>query len=224
MSIVGQKIGDRLNEEYRSGFQAPTLTREQVTQVLVDLKRRIQGDLYVIEESDEKLVLGNRACPFGELALGGALRGAAVGAREREPAMRAARLHVAVVDDNHDAANLLAVSLKRWGHDVVVAHDGLVALELELELELELVREHRPDVAVLDIGLPGIDGCELARRLRGEPSLDRCMLIAVSGYGQDADRQRAIDAGFDHHLLKPVEPAALMKLLARGMSSGGSAP
>ncbi|WP_437573435.1 ATP-binding response regulator [Sorangium sp. So ce887] len=142
--------------------------------------------------------------------------GAAVGAREREPAMRAARLHVAVVDDNHDAANLLAVSLKRWGHDVVVAHDGLVALEL--------VREHRPDVAVLDIGLPGIDGYELARRLRGEPSLDRCMLIAVSGYGQDADRQRAIDAGFDHHLLKPVEPAALMKLLARGMSSGGSAP
>ncbi len=144
--------------------------------------------------------------------------GAAVGARERErePAMRAARLRVAVVDDNHDTANLLAVSLKRWGHDVVVAHDGHAALEL--------VREHRPDVAVLDIGLPGIDGYELARRLRGEASLDRCMLIAVSGYGQDADRQRAIDAGFDHHLLKPVEPAALMQLLARGMPSGGSAP
>ncbi|WP_437476081.1 methanogen output domain 1-containing protein [Sorangium sp. So ce1014] len=67
VSIVGQKIGDRLNEEYRSGLQAPTLTREQVTQVLVDLKRRIQGDFYVIEESEEKLVLGNRACPFGEL-------------------------------------------------------------------------------------------------------------------------------------------------------------
>ncbi|WP_437730076.1 methanogen output domain 1-containing protein [Sorangium sp. So ce1335] len=67
VSIVGQKIGDQINEEYRSGFQVPRLTREQVTQVLVDLKRRIQGDFYVIEESDEKLVLGNRACPFGDM-------------------------------------------------------------------------------------------------------------------------------------------------------------
>ncbi|WP_438022091.1 methanogen output domain 1-containing protein [Sorangium sp. So ce233] len=67
VSIVGQKIGERLNEEYRSELQVPRLTREQVTQVLVDLKRRIQGDFYVIEESDEKLVLGNRACPFGEM-------------------------------------------------------------------------------------------------------------------------------------------------------------
>ncbi|WP_437806344.1 ATP-binding protein [Sorangium sp. So ce1078] len=146
-----------------------------------------------------------------------ALRGeaAAAGAPEREPAERGARLHVAVVDDNHDAANLLAVALKRWGHDVAVAHDGLEALEL--------VRERRPDVAVLDIGLPGLDGYELARRLRREPALERCMLIAVSGYGQDADRQRAIDAGFDHHLLKPIELAALMKLLARVMPSGGAA-
>ncbi|MGK3961502.1 methanogen output domain 1-containing protein [Sorangium sp. So ce118] len=70
VSIVGQKIGDRLNEEYRTGFQAPTLTREQVAQVLVDLKRRIQGDFYVLEESDEKLVLGNRACPFGDMVKG----------------------------------------------------------------------------------------------------------------------------------------------------------
>ncbi|WP_437565989.1 methanogen output domain 1-containing protein [Sorangium sp. So ce542] len=67
VSIVGQKIGDRLNEEYRSGLRTKALTREQVAQVLVDLKRRIQGDFYVIEESDDKLVLGNRACPFGEL-------------------------------------------------------------------------------------------------------------------------------------------------------------
>ncbi|WP_437774472.1 methanogen output domain 1-containing protein [Sorangium sp. So ce1097] len=67
VSIVGQKIGDRINEEYRSGFQVPRLTRAQVTQVLVDLKRRIQGDFYVIEESDDRLVLGNRACPFGDM-------------------------------------------------------------------------------------------------------------------------------------------------------------
>ncbi|WP_437629857.1 methanogen output domain 1-containing protein [Sorangium sp. So ce854] len=67
VSIVGQKIGDRINEEYRSGLQVPRLTREQVTQVLVDLKRRIQGDFFVIEESDDRLVLGNRACPFGDM-------------------------------------------------------------------------------------------------------------------------------------------------------------
>ncbi|WP_437774471.1 ATP-binding response regulator [Sorangium sp. So ce1097] len=146
-----------------------------------------------------------------------ALRGdvAAAGAREREPSLPGERLRVAVVDDNRDAANLLAVSLRRWGHDVVVAHDGLEALSL--------VRASRPDVAVLDIGLPGIDGYELARRLRREAALAGCTLIAVSGYGQDADRQRARDAGFDHHLLKPVEPAALMKLLARVPSSGGAA-
>ncbi|KYF58287.1 transcriptional regulator [Sorangium cellulosum] len=67
VSIVGQKIGERINEEYRSGLQVPRLTREQVTQVLVDLKRRIQGDFFVIEESDDRLVLGNRACPFGDM-------------------------------------------------------------------------------------------------------------------------------------------------------------
>ncbi|WP_438022090.1 ATP-binding protein [Sorangium sp. So ce233] len=145
-----------------------------------------------------------------------ALRGeaAAAGAGEREPAPPGERLRVAVVDDNHDAANLLAVSLKRWGHDVAVAHDGLEALAL--------VRATRPDVAVLDIGLPGIDGYELARRMRRDPALGGCTLIAVSGYGQDVDRQRARDAGFDHHLLKPVEPAALMKLFARVTSSGGA--
>ncbi|WP_437949485.1 ATP-binding protein [Sorangium sp. So ce296] len=139
----------------------------------------------------------------------------AAGAREREPAAGGARLRIAVVDDNHDAANLLAVALKRWGHDVVVAHDGLEALEL--------LRAHRPDVAVLDIGLPGMDGYELARRLRREPALDRCTLIAVSGYGQDAHRKRAVDAGFDHHLLKPVEPSALMALLAGVTPTGGPA-
>ncbi|AUX44277.1 transcriptional regulator [Sorangium cellulosum] len=67
VSVVGQKIGDKLNEDYRAAFQAGQLTREQVAATLVDLKRRIQGDFYVIEESDEKLVLGNRACPFGDM-------------------------------------------------------------------------------------------------------------------------------------------------------------
>ncbi|WP_437284198.1 methanogen output domain 1-containing protein [Sorangium sp. So ce406] len=70
VSVVGQKIGDSLNDEYRSRLQVRALTREQVIQVLVDLKRRIQGDFYVIEESDEKIVLGNHACPFGDMVRG----------------------------------------------------------------------------------------------------------------------------------------------------------
>ncbi|AUX44276.1 PAS domain-containing protein [Sorangium cellulosum] len=144
-----------------------------------------------------------------------ALRGesAAERAREQTPVVGGKRLRVLVVDDNEDAVTLLTLCLKRWGHDVAVAHDGLDALAL--------AREYGPDVAVLDIGLPGIDGYELARRLRREPSLERCMLIAASGYGQDIDRQRAFEAGFDEHLLKPVELAALMRLLAKAESSDG---
>lgn len=70
ISVVGQRIGEQINESYKSALQLPTLSREQVAEVLVDLKRRIQGDFYVIEEDDEKIVLGNRACPFAEKVIG----------------------------------------------------------------------------------------------------------------------------------------------------------
>ena len=70
VSVVGQRVGEQLDENYRAALQVPRLTREQVASVLVDLKRRIEGDFYVIEESDEKIVLGNRACPFAEKVLG----------------------------------------------------------------------------------------------------------------------------------------------------------
>jgi hypothetical protein len=70
VSVVGQRMGEQINESYRAAFQLPALSREQVRDVLVDLKRRIQGDFYVIEESDEKIVLGNRACPFGDKVVG----------------------------------------------------------------------------------------------------------------------------------------------------------
>ena len=70
ISVVGQRVGDQINESYRQALEVSTLSREQVAQVLVDLKRRIQGDFFVVEESDEKIVLGNRACPFAEKVLG----------------------------------------------------------------------------------------------------------------------------------------------------------
>jgi signal transduction histidine kinase/ActR/RegA family two-component response regulator len=117
----------------------------------------------------------------------------------------AAALRVLVVDDNHDAAASLASLLGLWGHQVAVAHDGAHALET--------ARAFTPDVVLLDIGLPGIDGYEVARRLRREAGLPRPVLIALSGYGQETDRHRGRDAGFDEHLVKPVDPDVICDLL-----------
>ena len=110
-----------------------------------------------------------------------------------------------VVDDNRDAAELLADSLRSLGHVVRVATDGPSALEL--------VRQYTPDVALLDLGLPVMDGFELAERLRREPELKAMGLVAITGYGQDVDRRRSEDAGFHAHLVKPVDIHALNELI-----------
>ena len=113
---------------------------------------------------------------------------------------------VLVVDDNRDAADMLAVMLQMFGHDVQAVYSGHSALETAVE--------SRPDFVLLDIGLPDIDGYEVARRLREQPQTKDVMLIAVTGYGQDSDRQRSQEAGFDHHLVKPVEAQKVEDLLA----------
>jgi CheY-like chemotaxis protein len=104
---------------------------------------------------------------------------------------------ILVVDDNRDAAQLLADSLQSLGHTVLVAHDGPSALAMAATF--------RPDVALLDIGLPVMDGFELGQRLRTDLALTELVLMAVTGYGQEADRQRTIAAGFQGHLVKPVD-------------------
>src|SRR4051812_7464836 len=113
---------------------------------------------------------------------------------------------VLVVEDNLDAAVTLVDLLTLWGYEVSAVHDGLAAVAV--------APQRRPDVVLLDIGLPGIDGYEVARRLRGYPELGGLLIIAVTGYGQENDRQRARDAGFNHHLVKPVDLAVLRRLLA----------
>jgi CheY-like chemotaxis protein len=113
---------------------------------------------------------------------------------------------VLVIDDNRDAAEIMAVLLELWGHEVRLAYNGPDALGL--------AAEYRPDAALLDIGLPGMSGFEVAQRLRELPGWDGVLLVAVTGYGQDEDRRRSREAGFDHHLTKPVEPAKLQSLLA----------
>jgi len=114
-------------------------------------------------------------------------------------------LRLLVVDDNVDAAEVLSMLLQAAGHVVTVAHDPRRALEL--------ARVERPDVCLLDIGLPGMDGNELAQRLRAQPDTAGAVLIAVTGYGQAEDRQRSRESGFDHHLVKPLDYATLTAIL-----------
>jgi PAS domain S-box-containing protein len=112
---------------------------------------------------------------------------------------------VLVVDDNVDAANMIAMMLRLYGHQAETGYSAKSALEMAVE--------YRPDFVVLDIGLPGMDGYEVARRLRQIPELKDTPLIAATGYGQDADRQRSEEAGFDYHLVKPIDPEKLQTVL-----------
>ena len=121
------------------------------------------------------------------------------------PADSPGPLKVLVVDDNVDAAETLGLLLAAYGHEVVIEHDSLRALDR--------ARSVAPDVCLLDIGLPEIDGLELARRLRAQPETADAVLVAVTGYGQEQDREQAFAAGFQHHLVKPVDVETLVKLL-----------
>lgn len=114
---------------------------------------------------------------------------------------------IVVVEDNADTAESLTVLLEVLGHQVRVVNDGSSALAV--------AQANLPDVMIVDIGLPGMDGYELARRVRQHPELKRIMLIALTGYGSAEDRQRALAAGFDYHIVKPVDVDALQGLVAR---------
>jgi CheY-like chemotaxis protein len=113
---------------------------------------------------------------------------------------------ILVVDDNRDAVDSLAMMLKLSGNDVEVAYEGASALRI--------AQSFHPDAVVLDIGLPGMDGYEVARRLRQQAETASALIIAVTGYGQKEDRERAHAAGFDHHLVKPIEVDMLLSLLS----------
>lgn len=123
-----------------------------------------------------------------------------------EAVLPAARRRALVVDDNRDAANTLATLLRLQGHEVQVAYDGRAALEA--------VQNELPDCVFLDIGMPEMDGLEVARRIRSSHGGAAPTLVAVSGWGQEEDRRRTFEAGFDHHLIKPVHPDDVGRLLA----------
>ncbi len=122
------------------------------------------------------------------------------GASTAEPAER--HLRILVVEDNRDSAESLRLLLEICGHEVALAYTGPEGVEA--------ARAGRPDVVLCDIGLPGMDGFSVASTLRQSPETAATLLIAVTGYGRDEDRRRALEAGFDVHLVKPVDPERLL--------------
>ena len=110
------------------------------------------------------------------------------------------------MDDNADSADSTAAILATSGHEVEIAYSAQKALEMAVE--------YKPDIMLLDIGLPGMDGYEVAKHLRQTPELKEMRLIAITGYGQESDRQRSRAAGFDEHVVKPVDWRQLEELLA----------
>ena len=121
-------------------------------------------------------------------------------------------LLVLVVDDSRDCAESLALLVRLWGHEAVVAYDGPAALDV--------ARTRAPDVVLLDIAMPKMDGYQLAGRLRQVAGLEEALLVAVSGHGNEADVRRCEEAGIDCHFLKPVDPAELEKALGKAERLG----
>jgi CheY-like chemotaxis protein len=115
-------------------------------------------------------------------------------------------LRVLVVDDNVDTVTTLAMLVKESGHDVRTVYDGSSVLEAALD--------YRPNVVLLDIGLPGLNGFEVAKQLRRQPALQNAVLVAMTGYGRESDLQRSQEAGFDHHLVKPGDFGKVLQILA----------
>ena len=128
-------------------------------------------------------------------------------ATDIEPGASASR-RILLVDDNVDFVSSMASLLTLLGHQVRTVNDGVSALAA--------VAEFSPDYAFLDIGMPGLNGYDLARRLREHPATSRCVLTAVTGWGQDKDRELSRAAGFDYHLVKPVELARILEVLEAG--------
>jgi CheY-like chemotaxis protein len=114
-------------------------------------------------------------------------------------------LRILVVDDNVDLASGLSKLINHLGHEVETTHDGPAAIET--------ARAFRPDAVLLDIGLPGMDGYEVASRLRSEEVIGSLILVAITGYGHEEDRRRSHEAGFDFHLVKPIDLDALRQIL-----------
>ena len=118
---------------------------------------------------------------------------------------------ILVVDDNEDSADTLGMMLRLKGNEIRIAHDGIEAVEV--------AETFRPELVLLDIGLPKLNGYDVARRIRRQSWGRDTILVALTGWGQDEDKRRAQEAGFNYHFVKPMELAALERLLARPLKT-----
>jgi CheY-like chemotaxis protein len=182
-----------------------------------DVRLRVRGDFTPAEDvsahagggSDIGLTLVHRLVELqgGRVEVESAGAGRGTEFRVWLPASSGRSLHILLVDDNRDLIDGLTVLLASGGHHVEVAYDGVAGMEA--------ARRSPPDVALVDLGLPRMNGFELARQLRQDPTVARTVLIALSGFGRDEDLEEATRAGFDQHLIKPVDIEAIEALLAR---------
>jgi signal transduction histidine kinase len=157
------------------------------------------------------LLMGDRIARDDQLNVLSTPEQSMMNSEETTPTQR----RILVADDNNDALESLATLLQLSGHEVYTAANGAVALES--------AEQHRPEVALLDIGMPKLDGYEVARRIRAQPWGARITLVALTGWGQDSDRRRSQEAGFDSHLVKPLDLDKLTDLLATLPSAGAAA-
>ena len=134
-----------------------------------------------------------------------AARGKSKAPADKRQGKKRAHKRILVVDDNPDQANSLGMLLRLMGHEVRLAYDGLQAVAA--------AEEFLPEAALIDIGLPGLNGYDVARRIRQHPKLAKIVLVAQTGWGQEDDHQRSKEAGFDHHIVKPVDPDALRRII-----------
>lgn len=121
---------------------------------------------------------------------------------------------ILIVEDNHDSALSLKMLLEVLGHEVDVVHDG--------EAAVSLAADRQPEVVLMDIGLPRMNGYEAARRIRSDCQGRSLVIVALTGWGQQEDRRKSADAGIDHHLVKPLDLEKLMQILGRGQASASA--
>lgn len=134
--------------------------------------------------------------------------------QDRNQHQLSARRRVLVVDDNHDTADSLAAMLSVLGHESSVAYDGAQAIAI--------ADDFRPDVILMDIGMPKFNGFQVAQRIRAQPWADRVVLIAITGWDQPEDRRCSREAGFDAHLTKPVDPHLVLRLISAMNNPSGA--
>ena len=128
---------------------------------------------------------------------------------------RPGQCRILVADDNVDSATSLAMFLEMLGNDVRTANDGMEAVDVAAQF--------KPDVILLDIGMPKLNGYNACRSIRQQPWAAKAFIIALTGWGQDEDRRRSLEAGFNHHLVKPMDPAVLEELLAEQQAQAQAA-